>query len=188
MNEQWQWPAPIFIGALDNIGGTKWNSCFPLSLTSSSSSRDRNKYGGIWRPSIKFCKGWKGRFLCYCDAIYPGLLVFACSMNIIPPYFSHERKTMMSETPETTIFVRFYFTLCYLMLTFSLSHELWKTEHFTLLLSRNLIQAKEVPLAFKLLFLLFFHCINSTRERRPEASELLETDDFVKQVPLWLTE
>ena len=42
---------------------------------------------------------------------------------------------------------------------------------------------REVPFAFKLLFLLFFHCINSVREKRPGASELLKTDDFVK-VPL----
>jgi len=27
---------------------TEQKSCFPMSLTSSSSSRDRNKYGGIW--------------------------------------------------------------------------------------------------------------------------------------------
>ena len=46
---------------------------------------------------------------------------------------------------------------------------------------------RKVLLAFKLLFLLFFHCINSVQEKRPSASELLETDDFVK-VPLSLTE
>ena len=50
----------------DNKG---WNradrkSCFPMSLTSSSSSRDRNKYGGTWRRSINFFKGYS---LCYCD-------------------------------------------------------------------------------------------------------------------------
>ena len=37
--------------ALDNIGcsRTERKSCFPMSLTSSSSSRDRNMHGGIWR-------------------------------------------------------------------------------------------------------------------------------------------
>ena len=32
-------------------------------------------------------------------------------------YFCHERTTMTSEALENTIFVRFYFILCYLMLT-----------------------------------------------------------------------
>ena len=32
-------------------------------------------------------------------------------------FFRHERTKMTSETPENTIFVRFHFTLCYLMLT-----------------------------------------------------------------------
>ena len=36
-------------------------------------------------------------------------------------------------------------------------------------------------------YFFFFFYINSAREERPGASELLETDDFVK-VPLWLTE
>lgn len=39
---------------------------------------------------------------------------------------------------------------------------------------------RKVPLAFKTLLLSFFHCIHSDREERPSASELLETDDFVK--------
>ena len=39
---------------------------------------------------------------------------------------------------------------------------------------------RKVPLAFKPLFLSFFHCIHSDREERPSASELLKTDDFVK--------
>ena len=36
--------------ALDNMEWcrTEGKSCFPMSMTSSSSSRDRNKYGGIW--------------------------------------------------------------------------------------------------------------------------------------------
>ena len=34
-------------------------------------------------------------------------------------YFYHERTTMTSETSENTIFARIYFTLCYLMRTFS---------------------------------------------------------------------
>ena len=54
----------------DNKG---WNrtdrkSCFPMSLTSLSSSRDRNKYGGRWRRSVNFFKRYS---LCYCYR--PGL-------------------------------------------------------------------------------------------------------------------
>ena len=54
--------------ALENIGWnrTERKSCFPMSLTSPSSSRDRNKYGRKWRRSMKFFKGCS---LCYCDAI-----------------------------------------------------------------------------------------------------------------------
>ena len=44
--------------ALDNIGWTrKRKSCFPTSLTSWSSSPDRNKCSGMWRRSINFFKG-----------------------------------------------------------------------------------------------------------------------------------
>ena len=43
-----------------------------LSLTSLLPSRDRNKYGGIWRWSINFFKGCS---LCYCDAIYRRVLL-----------------------------------------------------------------------------------------------------------------
>jgi len=38
-------------------------------------------------------------------------------------YFCHERTTMTSETAENTIFVRFHFTLCYLMLTQLLGYQ-----------------------------------------------------------------
>lgn len=44
---------------------------------------------------------------------------------------------------------------------------------------------RKVPLAFKPLFLSFFHCIHSDREERPSASELLRTDDFVKFLSDW---
>ena len=45
--------------ALDSIEWIRTirKSCFLMSLTSSSSSRDRNKYGGIWRRSINLLKG-----------------------------------------------------------------------------------------------------------------------------------
>ena len=39
-------------------------------------------------------------------------------------YFCHEGTTMASETSENTIFVRFYSTLCYLMLTDFFTGEL----------------------------------------------------------------
>ena len=102
--------------ALDNIGWirTERKSCFPMSLTSSSSSRDRNKYVGIWRWSINFFKGCS---LCYCDAIYRRVLPFVCSMNDISPYLfrSREDDDDVRESENTTL-VRFYFPLCYLML------------------------------------------------------------------------
>ena len=60
-----------------------------MSLTSSSSPRDRNKYGGIWRRSINFFKGCS---LCYRDAIYRRVLLFVCSMNHIPPYLFLSRE------------------------------------------------------------------------------------------------
>ena len=58
----------------------------------------------------------QGTLSLLCDAIYPRVLLFGCSM-FRHIYFCHERMTMTSETSENTIFVRFYFTLCYLMLT-----------------------------------------------------------------------
>ena len=44
---------------------------------SSSSSRDRNKYGGIWRRSINFLKG--------CSLCFKMRFIFVCCMNHIPP-------------------------------------------------------------------------------------------------------
>ena len=55
-------------------------SCFSMSLTSSSTTRDRNKYGGIWRRSINFFKGYS---LCYCGAISRRVLLFVCIKNHI---------------------------------------------------------------------------------------------------------
>ena len=77
--------------ALDNTGrsSTERKSCFPMSLTPSSSSRDRNKYGGTWRRSANFFKGCS---LGYCDAIYRQELHFVCSMNYIPPYLFLSRE------------------------------------------------------------------------------------------------
>ena len=60
-----------------------------MSLTSSSSSRDRNKYGRIWRWSINFFKGCS---LYYGDAIYRRVIPFVCSMNHIPPYLFRSRE------------------------------------------------------------------------------------------------
>lgn len=52
-----------------------------MSLTSSSSFHDTNKYGGIRRQSINF---FKRRSLCYCDAIYRRVFLFVCGVNHIP--------------------------------------------------------------------------------------------------------
>ena len=78
--------------ALDSIVGwsrSERKSCVPMSLTSSSSSRDRSRYRGIWRRSINFFKGWS--FL-YGDAIYRRVLLFACRLNHIPPYLFPSRE------------------------------------------------------------------------------------------------
>ena len=71
--------------ALDNIGysRTERKSCFPMCFSSSSSSRGRNKYGGIWSRSVNFFKGCS---LCYCGAICRRVLLFVCSLSHIPPY------------------------------------------------------------------------------------------------------
>ena len=44
-------------------------------------------------------------------------------------YFCHERTTMTSETSENTIFIRFYFTLCYLMLTLQARYVMLSHPH-----------------------------------------------------------
>ena len=60
-----------------------------MSLTSSSSFRNRNKHVGIWRRSINFLKGCS---LCYCDAIYRRVFLFVFSLNHIPPYLFLSRE------------------------------------------------------------------------------------------------
>ena len=86
-----------------------------MSLTSSSSSRDRDKYGGIWGRSINFFKGCS---LCDCDAFYRRVLLIMCSMNHILPHLSLSR---VDDDDVRDIgkhdFRSFYFTLCYLMQT-----------------------------------------------------------------------
>ena len=125
--------------ALDNIGWsrTERKSSFPMSLTSSSSSRDRNIFGGIQlvlqtiqsevvvdkshrksRESIP----WRRR---------SSVSIF----NHI--YFCHERTMMTSQTSEDTIFVRFYFTLCYLMLTAAHERDIEQSCIFLLIRGRR---------------------------------------------------
>ena len=103
--------------ALDNIGWTRTerSSCFPKSLTSFSSSFDRNKCNGLWRPSTNLCKGCS---LCYCDGIYGQVLLFVCSMNHIQTHL------FLSRADDNDVrdigkddFCWFYFTLCHVILT-----------------------------------------------------------------------
>ena len=102
---------------LDNIGWrrTEQKSSFPMSLTSSSCSRDRNKYGGYGEA----------------DQLLQVMLSLLLRCEFIDEYFSlfatwtiffhidccHDRTTMTSDASENTIFVRFYFILCYVILT-----------------------------------------------------------------------
>ena len=82
----------IYCGlALVKIGWTRTEpkSCFPMSLTSSSSTSERGKYAGIWRQSINFFRGCSH---CHCIAIYRQELLFVCSMNIILPYLFWSRE------------------------------------------------------------------------------------------------
>ena len=71
--------------ALDNIGRsrTERKSSFPMSLTSSSSSRDRNKYGGIWSSRSTSSRD---ALSADCDPIYRRVLLFVCGANHIPLY------------------------------------------------------------------------------------------------------
>ena len=50
-----------------------------MSMTSSLSSRNRNKYGGIWRRSNQLFQGMLSH--CYLKPIYRRVLLFVCSMN-----------------------------------------------------------------------------------------------------------
>ena len=86
--------------ALDNIGGSRTERksfFFSISLTSSSYSRDRNKYGGIWRRSVDLFK-WCPLF--YCDAIYRRVLLLFTAWAwaiFCHMYFCHVRTTMTSD-------------------------------------------------------------------------------------------
>ena len=53
-------------------------------------------------------------FFCFCGAIYRRVLLFVCGMNHIPPYLFMSR---VHEDDVRDNDFRFYFTLCYLMLT-----------------------------------------------------------------------
>ena len=99
--------------ALDNIGRsrTERKSCFPMSLTSSSSSRDRNKYCGIWRRSINLFKEWS---LCYCDAIYRRLLRIFAAWTIFRIFISVTRGRRWRQRHRKT---RFSYVLLHLMLS-----------------------------------------------------------------------
>ena len=70
----------------------------------------------IWRNMKTVDQLLQGMLSLLRDTIYLRVLLFGCSM-FRHIYFCHERTTMTSETSENTIFVRYYFTLCYLILT-----------------------------------------------------------------------
>ena len=90
-----------------------------MFLTSSLSSRDRNKYGGIWRRPITSLRDALSAISSRFIDEYFSLFAERTGKQFIPLYiyFRHERATMTSETSENSIFVRFYFTLCCLLLT-----------------------------------------------------------------------
>ena len=107
---------------------TERKSFFPMSLTPLSSSRDRDKYGRIsfmLQAKISTCHKSHRKSTSSRDALsaiamrfideYFSLLAASTIFRHI--YFCHERTTMTSEISENTTFVRFYFTLCSLMLT-----------------------------------------------------------------------
>ena len=66
------------------------------------------EYGGGRSTSSRDARS----LLLLCDL---STTISLCSMNHI--YIGHEKTAMTSETSENPIFVRFYLTLCYLMLT-----------------------------------------------------------------------
>ena len=69
-------------------------------LTSSSSFRDGNKYGGIWRQSINFFKGCSLSYwveLRFIDAYFSFFAAWAIFRHI---YFRSERTAMTSEALE----------------------------------------------------------------------------------------
>ena len=110
-----------------------------MSLTSPSSSRDRKKYGKVWRRSINFffslllrCDLSTSTSLCLQHEPYPAIFI---SVTNGRRWRQRHRKTRFSSTSfpgsflyflevekgpweRGWIFVRFYFTLCYLMLAF----------------------------------------------------------------------
>ena len=93
-------------------------SCFPMSLKPSLSSRDRNNNGGIWfmlhtKRSILVDK------LIASQEQREHPLKKLINRLHIPPrsLLPHEDDDDVRETSEKTIFNRFYFTVCDLMLT-----------------------------------------------------------------------
>ena len=111
-----------FQAALGNRVKYLRKSCFLMSLTSSSSSRNRNKNGGIWfflqRKSVFVDK-------LHCNRREHSL---KNSWSTISTFrhvsFRNERTTVTSETSENTTFARFYFTLCYLIRAVLLHFEI----------------------------------------------------------------
>ena len=71
------------------------------------------EYGYGWSTSSKEARS--GFAILFMDGFFSLFAAWTIFRHI---YFCHERTTTMtSETSENTICVRFYFTLCYLMLT-----------------------------------------------------------------------
>ena len=98
--------------ALDNIGWsrTEWKSCFPRSATSSSSSRDRTKYGGIWfiqQTKINRIVMAEKASLQEVDRPSPYSAIF----------ISVRRGRRWRHRPRKHDSYSFYFTVYYLMLT-----------------------------------------------------------------------
>ena len=72
------------------------------------------------KDSINFFKGGPLPLRCDLSTSTSLLAAWATFGHI---YFRHQRPKMTSETSESTIFLRFYFSLCYLMLTWPDGHH-----------------------------------------------------------------
>ena len=121
---------------LDNI---RWSrserkSCFPTFRASSTFSRDRNKHGRINCLSVHATNEGKHssiNHIAKAERKHPlkklidRLLFISRDLTQEEGWktqdgiMTKKRTKMTSKTSETTIFVRFHFTLSYLMLTFS---------------------------------------------------------------------